>query len=201
VGTPDEGGKHNEAHVDEVRVSPLKTTTQRSAVAATIAVLFACSGESLRSSRSPDTMIGNPPRKPESPASTSARMTPSTALPPGVTFQSGATIPSSAYVFRRVATPGGEMVWLDSVTQRTTGAPTRVLRAELRLPPLAADERVMLASCDVGDRLDAFVVAIVVNEPNASRFTKVRQAWRANPRARRFDILPVSGIVCEDPGT
>ena len=59
----------------------------------------------------------------------------------------------------------------------------------------------MLASCDANGRLDPFVVAIVVNEANVTRFTKVRQAWRANAKAHRFDIIPVAGIVCEDPGS
>ena len=75
------------------------------------------------------------------------------------------------------------------------------MRAELRLPPLAADERLMLASCDVGGRLDPFVVAIVVNEAGVSRLAKIRQAWRAEPRVGRFTIIPIAGIVCEDPGS
>jgi hypothetical protein len=59
----------------------------------------------------------------------------------------------------------------------------------------------MLASCDVNGRLDPLVIAIVVNEASVTRFTKIRQAWRANPGSRRFDIIPVAGIVCEDPGS
>jgi len=176
------------------------TRVVRSSVTVVTAVLFACSGESLRSSRSPDTMIGAPAQK-SATSSARSKSVASTALPPGVRFESGTTIPNSDYVFRRVSTPRGEMVWLDSVTQSTGTAPARTLSAELRLPPLVADERVMLASCDVEGRLDPFVIAIVVNEANVSRFTKVRQAWRADPRARRFEILPVSGIVCEEPGT
>lgn len=180
-------------------MSRLKAFTEF-AVAASIVVLYGCSGESLRTSRSPDTMIGSPPRKS---SATSRRSTavPATALPAGVKFHSGATIPNSDYVFRRVETPRGEMVWLDSVTQSTSGGASRQLLTELRLPPLAPDERVVLASCDVSGRLDAFVVAIVVSEPNATRFTKVLQAWRADPHTRRFEILPVGGIMCEDPGT
>lgn len=45
------------------------------------------------------------------------------------------------------------------------------------------------------------VVAIVVNEPGASRFTGIRQAWRADAGAARFDVIPVDGVVCEEPGT
>ncbi len=179
----------------------MKRLAKRAAIAAAAVVLFACSGESLRSSRSPDTMIGNPAQKPSAASKRPSTVTATAKLPPGVKFESGATIPNSDYVFRRVSTARGEMVWLDSVTQSTGGEQARVLIADLRLPPLAADERVMLAWCDISGRLDAFVVAIVVNEANVNRLTKVRQAWRADPVARRFEILPVSGIVCEDPGT
>ena len=87
------------------------------------------------------------------------------------------------------------------MSTNTRGAVTRIRRAQIAVPPLAADERMMLGSCDVNGRLDPFVVAIVVNEANATRFAKVRQAWRANPKTRAFDIVPVAGIVCEDPGS
>jgi hypothetical protein len=123
------------------------------------------------------------------------------SLPRGVTLEGGATIPNTDCVFRRVSTPRGDSLWLDSMNTNSRGTATRIRRAELAVPPLAADERMMLASCDVNGRLDPFVVAIVVNETNATRFAKVRQAWRANPRTRAFDIVPVAGIVCEDPGS
>jgi hypothetical protein len=58
-----------------------------------------------------------------------------------------------------------------------------------------------MASCDVDGRLDSRVVAIVVNEANATKLTKVRQAWRADASNGRFDVIPVAGITCEDPGT
>jgi hypothetical protein len=57
-----------------------------------------------------------------------------------------------------------------------------------------------MASCDVDGRLDGRVVAVVVNEPNATKFTKVRQAWRVDVGNARFDVIPVAGITCEDPG-
>lgn len=104
-------------------------------------------------------------------------------------------------MFRRVTTPRGDALWLDSIVQRGGRTAARIRRAELALPPLAADERIMLASCDVNGRLDPFVVAIVVSEANVTRYTKIRQAWRASPPARRFDIIPIAGIVCEDPGS
>ncbi len=163
-----------------------------------LAGLSACSREPSRSTQSTDTAIVTSPRGATSAKSgTTDAALRGESLPPGVKFESGATIPNTDYVFRRVATPRGDAIWLDSMSQNHV----RTRHAELALPPLAADERVMLASCDVNGRLDPFVVAIVVNETNVTRFTKVRQAWRANPGPRRFDMLPLAGIVCEDPGS
>jgi hypothetical protein len=158
------------------------------------AAISGCSGESARAVRSTDTAIATSDAAMHSKAATSAR---GEALPRGFKLEGGASIPNTDYVFRRVMTPRGDALWLDSMHQ--DGARTR--RAELSLPPLAADERVMLASCDVSARLDPLLVAIVVNEANVTRFTKVRQVWRANPKARRFDIVPLAGIECEDPGS
>ena len=161
---------------------------------AVVGALCGCSGETPRAVRSTDTAIG-----PSGAAAHSSAPggTPGDALPRGFKLDGGATIPNTDYVFRRVMTPRGDALWLDSMHR--DGARTR--RAELSLPPLAADERVMLASCDANGRLDPMLVAIVVNEANVTRFTKVRQAWRANPKAQRFDIVPLAGIECEDPGS
>jgi hypothetical protein len=167
--------------------------------AATLVAISGCSRESSRRAQSTDSAIAAPPRGGAS--ASSDVVTRGTSLPPGVKLVSGATIPNTDYVVRRVATPRGDAIWLDSMAQDGGRTPTRTRRADLALPPLAADERVMLASCDVNGRLDPLVIAIVVNEPNVSRFTKIRQAWRANPGSRRFDIIPVAGIVCEDPGS
>jgi hypothetical protein len=166
-------------------------------VAALLTVGSACSRESSRGTLSTDTAIASSQRATGTRPDTADSGVRGEALPPGVKLEAGATIPNTDYVFRRVATPRGDAIWLDSMSRN--GMRTR--RAELALAPLAADERVMLASCDVNGRLDPFVVAIVVNETNVSRFTKVRQAWRGNSAARKFDMMPVAGIVCEDPGS
>jgi hypothetical protein len=165
------------------------------------AAMSACSRESSRGAQSTDTAIAASRRGATSASASTDVVTHGETLPPGVELVSGATIPNTDYVFRRVATPRGDAIWLDSMAQDGSRTPTRTRRANLALPPLAADERVMLASCDVNGRLDPFVIAIVVNEAHVTRFTKVRQAWRANLGSRRFDIIPVAGIVCEDPGS
>ena len=123
-------------------------------------------------------------------------------LPAGVAYEGGALVRIDAadYAFSRVRTPRGEMVWLDSVVPGRSQSPVKIVRAELAVPPLAHDERLVMASCDVNGRLDGRVVAIVVNEPNVTKLTKVRQAWRVDARRGRFDVIPVAGISCEDPG-
>jgi len=123
-------------------------------------------------------------------------------LPAGIASLGGAVvrINGADYAFTHVRTPSGDMVWLDSITSSGTQTPVKIVRAELRVPPLARDERLLMASCDVNGKLDGRVVAIVVNEANATKFTKIRQAWRTDANGGRFDVIPVAGISCEDPG-
>jgi hypothetical protein len=128
------------------------------------------------------------------------------SLPAGVTYKGGGVISPSptngTYDFAHVSTPRGDMIWLDTLgAAPARGQPAKIVRAELVVPPLAADERVFLSSCDVNGKLDPLIVAIVVTEPKVTKSTNVRQAWRANLRAGRFDLIPLSGITCEDPGS
>jgi hypothetical protein len=130
------------------------------------------------------------------------------SLPADVKFEGGAVIPARVngpladYDFTHVRTLRGDMIWLDTIGAPVgRGLRARIVRGELTIPPLAPDERLFMASCDIGGRFDGHIVAIVVSEPNVSRFTKVRQAWRANPVSGRFDIIPVRGVVCEEPGS
>lgn len=121
-----------------------------------------------------------------------------TSPPAGVTFLSGAALSSPGdtrgnYAFARVATPNGEMIWLDTIA-----AQTKIVRAELSLPPLANDERLFVSTCDLAGRLNQRVIAVAVEKPNTTRFGNVRQAWLANLKDGRFDIIPVAGVVCED---
>jgi hypothetical protein len=129
-------------------------------------------------------------------------------LPRGFSYVAGSVItptPAGArddYAFSQVRTPKGEMIWLDSLGAATRGGDrARIVRAALVVPPLAKDERLFMASCDANGKLDPMVVAIAVNEPDSARYTRIRQAWRADPVAARFELVPVAGIICEDPGT
>jgi hypothetical protein len=123
-------------------------------------------------------------------------------LPAGVTSEGGTLIRigTSEYSISRVRANGVDMLWLDSIVPGRRQNPEKVVVAELRVPPLARDERLFMASCDVNGQLAPRLVAIVVNEPDVSKFTKVRQAWRADPARGRFEVIPVAGITCEDPG-
>jgi hypothetical protein len=131
------------------------------------------------------------------------------SLPRDFHFIDGALLPRGAgtgvpadYDFAHVDTPMGEMVWLDTIGAAVgKGLHARIVRAELPVPKLAADERLFMGSCDQNGRLDPRLVAIVVNEPGETRFGRVRQAWRVNIPAARFELVPLNGIVCEDPAT
>lgn len=123
-----------------------------------------------------------------------------TTLPAGFAYQAGSAVPrgrgSERYALSQVKTPRGTMLWLETLEARE-----RVVRAELRIPPLASDERLLIGSCDVNGTLDSRIVAIVVGDSSATRFANVRQAWRANAGAGQFELLPVAGIVCDQPGS
>jgi len=118
------------------------------------------------------------------------------SLPRGVSYKGGSV--AGNYDFARVGTASGDMIWLDSIVGPSGRPPRKLVKASLSVPPLRSDERLVLASCDVNGKLDPLVVAIVVNEPSVTRYTKVRQAWRANVEAARFDVIPIDGIVCEE---
>jgi hypothetical protein len=129
-------------------------------------------------------------------------------LPRGFAYLAGSVVtPSPAgtrgdFAFSQVRTPKGEMIWLDSLgAPIRDGGRARTVRAALVVPPLAKDERVFMASCDANGKLDPMIVAVVVNSSEAGRFSKIRQAWRADIAGRRFDVIPLDGVVCEDPGS
>ena len=173
-------------------------------LAAALAIV-ACSGDASRKEGSSDVAAAcaGPPVSPAAVAGGRHIGLRHGPLPAGITSQGGAVVRFDGvdYAFTAVRTPTGDMVWLDSIAPGAAEPQVKIVRAELRVPPLAHDERLLMASCDVNGRLDARVIAIVVNEPNATKFTKVRQAWRADARNGRFDVIPVAGISCEDPGT
>ena len=122
------------------------------------------------------------------------------SLPTGFAYRAGSVVPRGRggvrYALSQVKTPRGAMLWLE-----TLEGSERVVRAELRVPPLASDERLLIGSCDSNGKLDPRIVAIVVGDSAAARYTNVRQAWRADPDAGQFGLLPVAGIVCEEPGS
>jgi len=129
-------------------------------------------------------------------------------IPRGFTYLAGSVItPTPAnvrgdYAFSQVRTPKGEMIWLDSLGASIgNGDRARTVRASLVIPPLAKDERLFMASCDASGELDPMIVAVVVNEPGATRFEKIRQAWRADMSTGRFVLIPVDGVTCEEPGS
>lgn len=181
---------------------------------ATIGVLVACSSERSagdgRERAAADT-TGQPPNNGQ-PARGATRRSyvglQYDSLPGDFTFEGGAVVPPTAapghaeYDFSYVRTPRGDMIWLDTLSVPAGhGLRARIVRGTLVIPALGPDERLVMASCDVQGRFDPRVVAIVVNEPGVSRFTKIRQAWRVDLPSGRFDVIPVTGVVCEEPGT
>ncbi len=129
------------------------------------------------------------------------------SLPPKFTFVSGALISKASgtntvgFDLDLVRTPRGDMVWLDSIVAVSTrGRPSRIVRAELKVPPVASDERLVMSTCSVDGQFDPRVVAIAVVQATATQYTSIRQAWRADASSGEFQVIPVTGIVCENAG-
>ena len=177
------------------------------AAVAALALAAGCDRQDARSTARVDTAVGL--RRPAPAGSTTTNYVglQYDVLPEDFHFEGGAVLPPSVgglagtYDFEHVSTPRGDMIWLDTLGPATSrGLPNRIVRAELRIPPLSADERLFMGSCDAGGKVDPGIVAIAVSAANASRSDKVRQAWRANPGAARFELVPVKDISCEEPG-
>jgi hypothetical protein len=105
---------------------------------------------------------------------------------------------ASSFVFSQAQTPHGTLLRLDSVVAGASRNRSRIIRAELAVPPLAPDERLLIGSCDANGHLDPALVAIVVADSAAARYTRIRQAWRVRPSDGRFELVPVRGIACEE---
>ena len=172
-----------------------------------VTIAAGCSREPIRKMGVADTVSASPPSSTPSPAPdlssghyVGVHHGP---LPAGVAVQGGTLIRigKSDYSISHVRAKGVDMLWLDSIVPGRKQDPEKVVVAELRIPPLDRDERLFIASCDVNGQLAPRLVAIVINEPGVSKFTKVRQAWRADAVHGRFDMIPVAGITCEDPGS
>ena len=182
-------------------------TMHRRNLLSVLAVATACSREPIRKTGVTDTVAST------TSASPSTRSAPDLSsghyvgvhhdpMPAGVTAEGGALIRvgKGDYSVSHVRARGVDMLWLDSIVPGKTQNPEKVVIAELRIPPLDRDERLFMASCDVRGQFDSRVVAIVVNETGVAKFAKIRQAWRADVVRGRFDVIPVTGITCEDPG-
>jgi hypothetical protein len=120
--------------------------------------------------------------------------------PAGVKIREASALPNSSYALSHVSTPKGDMIWLDSIATVPGGPRTRVIRAAVAVPKLAKDERLFIASCDVNGRLDPTIVAIAVNDTGTTKFTRIRQAWRVDTRSAAFELIPIAGVTCEQPG-
>jgi hypothetical protein len=117
------------------------------------------------------------------------------APPASITVKGGSLLPSTSYALSHVGTPSGDMIWFDSLV---TGG--RIVRAAMPLPAVAKDERLFVSSCDLNGRLDPALFAIAVNQPAGTKFTKIREAWRIDTKTATFELLPIAGVTCEDPG-
>jgi hypothetical protein len=169
-------------------------------------LLAACSGESVHDTQAKADEAGARGARgsavDDAPGSSATAVRYDT-LPPHEQFVGGSVLmhpngKPTPFVFSQVQTTRGGVLRLDSVVAGAPHARSRIIRAELAVPPLAADERLLIGSCDAGGHLDPALVAIVVTDTGTARYTRIRQAWRARSEVGRFEVVPVRGITCEE---
>jgi hypothetical protein len=169
-------------------------------------ILAACGGDSLRGTNARSDEAAARSAADTATAGASASSTANMrydTLPARGRFVGGSVLMQptgapSSFVFSQVQTSRGDVLRLDSVVSGAPPDRSRIIRAELAVPPLAPDERLLIGSCDIGGRLDPALVAIVVADAGAARYTRIRQAWRVRPAEGRFEVVPVRGITCEE---
>ena len=108
--------------------------------------------------------------------------------------------PEPEYVVSRVQQGNRQMLWLELILSRdSAGKPLFEVKDVLDLPSLKPTEQLASGWCLVGGKRDPEVIAIAVSE-DAEYWRQIGRAWRANRQTVRFEEIPPSNIVCENPG-
>jgi hypothetical protein len=127
-------------------------------------------------------------------------------LPPGVELLAGAMVdfdPASPLAVSWLRDARGDMLWLERLVSRdAAGVPLWTVVAVERLPPLGADDMVVLGGCGEGELAgggDGDVHAVVRRE-DREILERVSLAWRVDTGAERFVAVPVQGLRCVNEG-
>jgi hypothetical protein len=90
------------------------------------------------------------------------------------------------------------VLWLEIISNDTDGKAKYQVLDVLNLPPLESNEEVT-TYCQVRGKIDSEIVTISVSE-NTELLTDIKQAWRANRKTGKFEVIPTDGLACENLG-
>ena len=102
------------------------------------------------------------------------------------------------YIIDHVSKGPTQLVWLCKLTGRDQqGSPNLKILDILILPVIAADEQLLMGTCNYQAQEDPEVIAIV-KFIESEAINEIRRAWRANRSKQRFEEVPASLVSCVD---
>jgi hypothetical protein len=91
-----------------------------------------------------------------------------------------------------------QMLWLEIITNDPDGKARYQVLDVLELPQLETNDEVT-TYCRFKGKIDPEIVAVSIHE-DMEFLTKIKQAWRANRKTGKFEVLSIEGLDCINPG-
>lgn len=102
---------------------------------------------------------------------------------------------AALYAFSHVRREGFDYLWLSRLLGRDEeGEPAWEVADAVEVPPLQAQERLMVADCRAGDRTD--IAALVRDEEGSALLTGVRLAWGIDRKREKIVRIDPRGVAC-----
>jgi hypothetical protein len=126
-------------------------------------------------------------------------------MPKGIQQTAGWTVgpetePGRSYGVSYVRQGNQKMLWLERLVSRDrSGNPTWEIIDAINLPRFNPGEELAPPSCKLKGVADPELIALVKYE-DKEIWRNIRQAWRANRRTRKIEVIPPTNIVCNNPG-
>ncbi len=105
---------------------------------------------------------------------------------------------STIFGISRIQKTTQQMLWLEIITNDPDGKARYQVLDILDLPQLEANNEVT-TYCRLKGKIDPEIVTISVHE-DTEFLTKIKQAWRANRKTGKFEILSIEGLDCINSG-
>ncbi len=102
------------------------------------------------------------------------------------------------YIIDHVSREDRQILWFCKLTGRDAeGRPNLKILDLLLLPPIQAEESLMMGTCKASDKFDPEIIAVVKFGVDEFK-SEVRHAWRANRQTQKFLEIPRENVSCMD---